>query len=172
MFSRKFPFALRLPGCAAWCGFSPTCAPTRPFLFWKAARRQSLIRPHLNDGVRTFILFHPLPIVLRLVYHNQILRGRILQMSDRVSIRVPATGANLGCLFDCGGIALSLYLDIRVTPRADDEIVVHYRGVTADRVHMGADNLIARTMRETLRGWGKTRGFELEIENQIPVGAG
>ena len=93
-------------------------------------------------------------------------------MSERISVRVPATGANLGCLFDCGAIALSLYLDIRVTPRADDEIVVHYHGVNADRISVGADNLIARTMRETLRGWGKTRGFELEIENQIPVGAG
>ncbi len=93
-------------------------------------------------------------------------------MSERVSIRVPATGANLGCLFDCGAIALSLYLDIRVIPRADEEIVVHYRGVNSDRIREGADNLIARTMRETLRSWGKTRGFELEIENQIPVGSG
>ena len=55
-------------------------------------------------------------------------------MSERISVRVPATGANLGCLFDCGAIAFSLYLDIRVTPRADDEIVVHYHGVNADRV--------------------------------------
>ncbi len=93
-------------------------------------------------------------------------------MSERVSVRVPATGANLGCLFDCGAIALGLYLDIRVAPRADDEIVVHYQGMNADRVSEGADNLIARIMRETLRGWGKTRGFELAIENQIPVGAG
>ncbi len=93
-------------------------------------------------------------------------------MSERVSIRVPATGANLGCLFDCGAIALSLYLDIRVTPRADDEIVVRYHGPNADRIRMDEDNLIARTMRETLRCWGKTRGFELEINNQIPVGAG
>ncbi len=93
-------------------------------------------------------------------------------MSERVSVRVPATAANLGCLFDCGAIALSLYLDIRVTPRADHEIVVRYHGVNADRVAEGAQNLIARTMRETLAGWGKTRGFELEIENQIPVGAG
>ena len=93
-------------------------------------------------------------------------------MSERVSVRVPATCANLGCLFDCGAIALSLYLDIRVTPRADDEVVVRYHGVNVDRVHVGADNLIARTMRETLGGWGKTHGFELEIENQIPVGAG
>ena len=93
-------------------------------------------------------------------------------MSDRVSIRVPATGANLGCLFDCGAIALSLYLDIRVTPRADDEILVRYRGVNVERVRGGADNLIARTMHQTLARWGKARGFELDIENQIPVGAG
>jgi homoserine kinase len=93
-------------------------------------------------------------------------------MSDRVSVRVPATGANLGCLFDCGAIAFNLYADIRVTPRADDQIVVHYQGVNADRIHDGADNLVARIMRDTLRGWGKTHGFELEIENQIPVGAG
>ncbi len=93
-------------------------------------------------------------------------------MSERVSVRVPATGANLGCLFDCGAIALGLYLDIRVTPRVDSEVVVHYHGVNVERVSVGADNLIARTMLETLRAWGNTRGFELEIENQIPVGAG
>ena len=93
-------------------------------------------------------------------------------MSERISFRVPASCANLGCLFDCGAIALSVYLDLRVTPRADEEIVVHYRGVNADRVREGKDNLIASIMHDTLRGWGKTRGFELEIENQIPVGAG
>ncbi len=93
-------------------------------------------------------------------------------MCERVSVRVPATGANLGCLFDCGAIALSLYLDIRVTPRADGDVVVRYKGVNADRVAAGADNLIARIMCETLRGWGHTGGFELDIDNQIPVGAG
>src|SRR5271157_124499 len=111
-------------------------------------------------------------MIPRVAYHSRFLKGRNLPMSDHVSVRVPATCANLGCLFDCAGIALSLYLDIRATPRADDEVVVRYHGVNAERVSMGADNLIARTTRETLRGWGKTRGFELEIENQIPVGAG
>jgi len=93
-------------------------------------------------------------------------------MSERVSVRVPATGANLGCLFDCGAIALNLYLDLRVTPRADAEVVVCYHGVNADRILAGTDNLIARTMRQTLRAWGHTHGFDLDIENQIPVGAG
>jgi len=93
-------------------------------------------------------------------------------MSNRISVRVPATGANLGCLFDCGAIAFSLYLDLHVTPRADSEIVVKYEGVNADRIRTGTDNMIARTMRETLQGWGKKRGFDLQINNQIPVGAG
>jgi homoserine kinase len=116
--------------------------------------------------------FQPLLIFPRVAYYAWLPQGRILPMSERVSVRVPATGANLGCLFDCGAIALSLYLDIRVRPRSDNEIMVSYHGVNADRISAGADNLIARTMSETLRGWGKTHGFELEIENQIPVGAG
>ena len=93
-------------------------------------------------------------------------------MGERVSIRVPATAANLGCLFDCGALAVCLYLDLRVTPRADEEIKVCYRGVNSDRIRIDDGNLIAQTMRETLSAWGKRSGFELEIENQIPVGAG
>ena len=83
-------------------------------------------------------------------------------MMESVSVRVPATGANLGCLFDCGAIALSLYLDIRVTARAGGDVVVHYHGVNADRVSEGPDNLIARTMSATLRGWG--------VDPRIPIG--
>jgi homoserine kinase len=93
-------------------------------------------------------------------------------MSERVSVRVPATCANLGCLFDCGAIALSLYVNIHVTLRGDNEIVVHYSGIHADRVCTGSNNLVARVLHETLRDWGKTRGIDLEIENQIPVGVG
>ena len=55
-------------------------------------------------------------------------------MMERISVRVPATAANLGCLFDCGALALNVYLDIRVAARADRDVVVHYRGVNADRV--------------------------------------
>jgi homoserine kinase len=93
-------------------------------------------------------------------------------MAGSVTIRVPATGANLGCLFDCGAIAFSLYLDLHVTPRSDSEIAVKYRGINADRISTGADNLIARVMCRTLQAWGHTQGFELNIENHIPVGAG
>jgi len=85
---------------------------------------------------------------------------------------VPSTSANLGCLFDCGALALGLHLDIHVIRRADREVTVRYRGATPERVPCDETNLIARTMRETLERWHKPRGFDLEIENQIPVGVG
>lgn len=93
-------------------------------------------------------------------------------MPRRISVRVPATSANLGCAFDCAALALGLYLDIHATPRADGEITVRYQGANPDRIPTDATNLIARTMLQTLEGWNKKRGFDLEIENQIPVGAG
>jgi homoserine kinase len=93
-------------------------------------------------------------------------------MSETISVRVPATSANLGCLFDCGAVALGLYLDVRVTPRADKEVTVEYRGETPERITGGRENLIARTLIRTLEQWGVHRGFDLEIDNQIPVRVG
>ena len=93
-------------------------------------------------------------------------------MPDSVSVRVPATSANLGCLFDCGALALGLYLDVVVKSRDDGEIAVKYHGETPERVACDESNLIARTICETLDDWGVKRGFELEIDNCIPVGVG
>jgi homoserine kinase len=95
-----------------------------------------------------------------------------LTMPQRISVRVPATCANLGCLFDCAALALSLYLDIYVTPRQDGAVTVSYRGVNPERIPTDETNLIARTISTTLQSWNKKRGFDLEIENQIPVGVG
>src|SRR5208337_3467831 len=93
-------------------------------------------------------------------------------MSERFSVRVPATCANLGCLFDCAALALSLYLDLHVTTRGDGNVSLHYAGVNPERIPGDSNNLVARLMGETLEGWGKRRGFDLEIHNQIPVGVG
>ncbi len=93
-------------------------------------------------------------------------------MSNRISVRVPATSANLGCLFDCAAMALGLYLDIHVSPRLDSAVRVDYRGVSPERIPTDETNLVARTILATLESWNKKRGFDLEIENQIPVGVG
>lgn len=93
-------------------------------------------------------------------------------MPERVSVRVPATSANLGCAFDCAALALGLYLDLHVTPRSSLDISVRYRGANPDRIPADERNLVASTMRNAMCGWGKDHGFELEIDNQIPVGVG
>lgn len=93
-------------------------------------------------------------------------------MLKRFSVRVPATSANLGCLFDCAALAYGLYLDVHVTPHAAGTTQISYQGITPERIPTDESNLIARTIRTTLESWGKVRGFDLEIENQIPVAAG
>jgi homoserine kinase len=93
-------------------------------------------------------------------------------MGERFCVRVPATCANLGCLFDCAALALSLHLDLHVHPRHDGNVSLHYTGVNPERVAGDSNNLVARVIRETLESWGKKRGFDLEIHNQIPVGVG
>jgi homoserine kinase len=93
-------------------------------------------------------------------------------MPQRGSVRVPATSANLGCAFDCAALALNLYLDVHVTRRSDLDVSVHYQGVNPDRIPSDDSNLIAATMKNILRRWGKDYGFDLEINNQIPVGVG
>jgi homoserine kinase len=93
-------------------------------------------------------------------------------MPQRGSVRVPATSANLGCAFDSAALALGLYLDIHVTRRADLGVGVRYQGVNPDRIPSDESNLIAITMKRILQRWGKDYGFDLEINNQIPVGVG
>ena len=93
-------------------------------------------------------------------------------MPQRGSVRVPATSANLGCAFDCAALALNLYLDVHVTRRSDLGVSVRYEGVNPDRIPSDESNLIAASMKKILRRWDKDYGFDLEINNQIPVGAG
>lgn len=93
-------------------------------------------------------------------------------MPQRISVRAPATSANLGCAFDCAALALNLYLDIHVTARSDKEVTIRYRGVNPERIPTDESNLVVRTMRKTLEKWHKSKGFDLEIDNQIPVGVG
>src|SRR5439155_27132536 len=93
-------------------------------------------------------------------------------MAQQISVRVPATCANLGCAFDCAALALGLYLHLHVRPRSDGAVNVRDTGVPPERVPTDHTNLIARTIRSTVESWREARGFELEIENQIPVGVG
>jgi homoserine kinase len=93
-------------------------------------------------------------------------------MPQAVSVRVPASSANLGCAFDCAAIALQLYLELRARFRDDGSLSIQYHGATPDRVPLDESNLVARTMQELLQEWGYRQGIDLEIRNQIPIGVG
>src|SRR5437660_719627 len=64
-------------------------------------------------------------------------------------VTVPATSANLGCAFDCAGLALQLYLHASFFPSGsqDLELELEYHGRDPDRVPLDDSNLLFRSMR-------------------------
>lgn len=95
---------------------------------------------------------------------------------------VPCSSANIGPGFDVIGLALSIWLELRVevatvkTSDAPLNCVISYEGEGADEVPLSADsNLITRTALYVLRCHGQ-RAFPQEtrvhIINPIPLGRG
>ena len=88
-----------------------------------------------------------------------------------ITVRVPASSANLGPGFDALGLALSIYLECRFRP--SDRLSIQAKGRDADQISTGENNLIWQT---ALAVAADTRGqlspIELIIDNQIPIGRG
>src|SRR6185369_14712268 len=82
------------------------------------------------------------------------------------TLRVPASSANLGPGFDALGLALGIYLECRFRP--SDRLQICASGVDAALISTGSDNLICQIARQI----GANQPFELEIDNQIPIGKG
>jgi homoserine kinase len=86
---------------------------------------------------------------------------------------VPATSANLGCAFDCGGLALNLYLKASFLPSPSANLTVHYSGATPERIPLDESNLVLRGMRFVIEYFGGTNpSGRVVVESQIPVGVG
>jgi homoserine kinase len=92
-----------------------------------------------------------------------------------VEVRVPASTSNLGAGFDCFGLALRLYLDVRATvaPEAEGPCRVRTAGEGSDALPRGGDNLIFRAMRlaSAREGLSLPR-VRLSVRNEIPPGRG
>lgn len=90
-----------------------------------------------------------------------------------VTVRVPATSANLGPGFDTLGLALSLYDELTVTAHDAPGVSVHVEGVGAGEVPVDEGNLVVRSIAETFRAAGRpVPGLELRAVNAIPHGRG
>ena len=91
----------------------------------------------------------------------------------RVSVKVPATSANLGPGFDTLGMALSFYDELEVQVVADSTVVVEVNGEGAGEVPTDETNLVAKTIHFVFEKFGqKLPGLRLKAHNIIPHGRG
>ncbi|MFF3039743.1 homoserine kinase [Arthrobacter citreus] len=99
--------------------------------------------------------------------------GARVAAGQDLSVRVPATSANLGPGFDSLGLAVTLYDTVRVRTTDSDGIRVRVAGEGAAVLPTDETHLVARTIVDTIRRAGYAAGgFELECENVIPHGRG
>lgn len=89
----------------------------------------------------------------------------------RVTVRVPATSANLGPGYDCFGLALGRYDEITACRAAANRIEV--AGVGAGEVPTDERHLVLRSMHRAFQAVGvPIPSVELHCRNTIPHGGG
>jgi homoserine kinase len=89
----------------------------------------------------------------------------------KVTVRVPATSANLGAGFDCFGLALDLCNE--VTLDTDAQPGVSWQGEGADELPTDGSDLISRAIAATAAANGAdVAPFRLEAVNRIPLERG
>src|SRR5262245_36803888 len=92
------------------------------------------------------------------------------------TIRVPASTSNLGAGFDAFGLALKLYLEVRVELReadAVDCVCVDVEGEGEGELPRTADNLICRAFRLAAEREGvRPPPVAFRVRNEIPLARG
>jgi len=90
-----------------------------------------------------------------------------------VTVKVPATTANLGPGFDTLGLALSLYDILTVSVRPEPGATVQVTGVGEGEVPTDESNLVVRAIAHTFAAVGQEMpGLNLVAHNSIPHGRG
>ena len=89
----------------------------------------------------------------------------------RVTVRVPATSANLGPGFDCFGLALDLCNEVTVDTEAEPGVA--WEGEGADELPTDGSDMVSRAMREAAREHGSPLPpLALHGTNAIPFERG
>src|SRR5689334_9855867 len=92
-------------------------------------------------------------------------------MSRNYSFRVPAGTSNLGAGFDTLGLALEMYLRVRLELSAKEEIVA--LGINSSEIPTGSDNLILRVAKRVAAQRNRELPpFRMTIANEIPLARG
>lgn len=88
-----------------------------------------------------------------------------------ITLRLPATSANLGPAFDAAGLAMGMHLTVRAEVAEQDS--VHATGRDASTISFVPNHLILRVYHELLRREQRTiHPLALQLDNQIPLGKG
>ena len=97
-----------------------------------------------------------------------------IPVGSSVTLRVPASSANLGPGFDCLGLALGVWDEATVTITEEPGPVIEVTGAGADVVPRDESHLILRTMHTTWRHLGvpAPAGLHLRTHNAVPHGRG
>jgi homoserine kinase len=95
----------------------------------------------------------------------------VASLNSWLTVRVPASSANLGPGFDSLGLALGVYLTCRY--RRSDTLIIRAEGRDAAQISTGPDNLIWQTAVAVGNSLHlPVPPIELEIVNDIPLGKG
>jgi homoserine kinase len=89
-------------------------------------------------------------------------------LAEALSVRAPATSANLGPGFDVLALALDLANEV-VVRRRPGPLAVSVRGEGEGEIAEDGTNLVCRAL---AMGLGSLDGLEVECRNQIPLGRG
>lgn len=96
-----------------------------------------------------------------------------LPIGTSVSVKVPATTANLGPGFDTLGLALSLYDELEVTVRAEPGVHVTVQGIGEGEVPTDERNLVVKAIRHTFDHFAlPLPDLEIVAHNSIPHSRG
>ncbi|MCH7782415.1 homoserine kinase, partial [candidate division KSB1 bacterium] len=89
-------------------------------------------------------------------------------------IKIPASTSNLGAGFDVIGLALNMYLDIRVETLTGGRKEWRFHGEGRGSILADSpDNFIIKTLNTVLSKRGvENPGFGISVRNQIPLSRG
>lgn len=90
----------------------------------------------------------------------------------KVSLRVPATTANLGPAYDTLGMALSMFME--VTVEVADAFSVEVTGEGVEHISLGEDNVVVETCRMAFQEYAKKPmpPLKFTMHSTIPYGCG
>jgi homoserine kinase len=96
-----------------------------------------------------------------------------IDAGQRVTVRVPATTANLGPGYDSLGLALALYDTLTVESLESGELLFDLTGEGAETLPRDASHLVIRAMEAAFERLGfRHGGLKVTAENVVPHGRG